>query len=146
MSEELCSDNSRTARALQEVFAGLARDACMWTTAAHGSDSNGDSDSSVEGSAMELEDGGTVDCENLTDIARFARRRQAEIILEAGNAAAVNVDVVSVALLVRPAVMNMLGYLRSRSAELVPGSLVERQSWVGRNISPRNRCFVCGSL
>ena len=142
-SAELQLDSGRGANALQEVLVGLASDTCRWLT---GGENGSSQESHSEGSGREMNESRIVDCSNVTDIERFARLRTAEIILREFGTTVVSTEVMSLALHIRSTVVAMLRYLRSNDIDLVPGSIAERQAWVARNLSPRNRCFVCGSL
>ena len=123
------------AKALKEVLAGLAKDACTWVTE--------NANQHTQGSGF----GETsVDCDNVTDILRFARQQETDFLVREMSNPPFGYDALSLSLRLRPVVTEMLSYLRSKSSRLQPGSPGERQAWVVRQISPRNHCFVCTSL
>ena len=131
-SRTLRRDESEAAKALKEVLIGLAKDACTWTT-----------NNNIQHTAGSGFEANSVDCNNVTDILRFARQQETDFLTRHLPYPAFGYDAVSLSLRMRPIITSTLSYVRDRSTNLQLGSLGERQAWVVRHVSQRHHCFVC---
>lgn len=150
LAVELQSDYSREARALQEVLVGVAKDACMWVSEFTDTVAPAENlDITVaEGSGSDIPEVQTngVNCSNTSDIVRFAHEKEIKFINDRFPDTNISTDTLSLALRLRPLVIDMRVYLRDVIGNIVPGSLEDKQAWVTRNISPLNRCFICSTI
>ena len=135
-ASEIRKAGVRAGKLLKEILSGLAKDACIWASGRP----------ETQGSGVGTTEESPVDCENVTDILRFARQQEADFIIREIRDPPLGVDGLSTSLRLRPIITSMLSHLRSKSSDLQPGSQGERQAWVVRRITPRNRCYICSSL
>ena len=142
LSEELSYDSSHPAQALREVLEGLARAACTWASEEENAETE-EEDAQTEGSGSDFgSEESRVDCNNMTDIVRYAREKEIDFIFSKMQDVNVSRETLSLALRLRPTVNKTQFYLRNEQPDIQPDAQ-HKKDWVTRNISPANRCYVC---